>query len=80
MSTNTRGKHETELLRLQLNDQLQRLMQQLSDLEELRDEFDDEAEVGVATARVTFICVLLCVAPSATDLATFICVLLCVAP
>jgi hypothetical protein len=40
-----KGKHETALLRQQINDQLGRLLTQLEDLEALKDEFDaDEYE------------------------------------
>lgn len=38
----TRGKYETELLRSNINDQLSRLLTQLEDLEELKEEFSEQ--------------------------------------
>lgn len=38
----THGAAETQRLKLNVQDQLNRLLQQLTDLEELRDELDDE--------------------------------------
>lgn len=41
----SRGKHETELLRMNIEDQLNRLLTQLEDLDELKDGKEEE-EVG----------------------------------
>ena len=38
----SRGSAETEKLKKNLNDQLERLMQQLQDLEECRDDLDED--------------------------------------
>jgi len=37
----SRGKHETELLRITIEDQLKRLLTQLQDLDELKEEFEE---------------------------------------
>ena len=42
----SRGKHETELLRMNIEDQLNRLLTQLEDLDELKDGKEEEEEVG----------------------------------
>eukprot|EP00456_Euglypha_rotunda_P059979 TRINITY_DN50179_c0_g1_i1.p1 TRINITY_DN50179_c0_g1~~TRINITY_DN50179_c0_g1_i1.p1 ORF type:complete len:200 (+),score=37.28 TRINITY_DN50179_c0_g1_i1:53-652(+) len=44
----SRGKEETQLLKSNINDQLNRLMLQLEDVEELKDEFDSKEEYDEA--------------------------------